>query len=608
MHMREEELHRRLSLIEHRLSSIEQYLGAPKGPDQTAVSPDVVLQSPSATGTVSPEDLPVLPANARAADALLRVPTLVDDPTTPPASHTQPPRAPARDWENRIGADWLNRIGIAAVLIGCAYFLKYAFENRWIGPAGRVALGLFTGLAILVWAERLLRRGHRTFSCSMVVLSVGILYLSIWASSQMYQLVPVGVAFGGMLLVTAMLTAFSLRHRAEFIAALALTSGFLTPVLLSTHANQALELFSYIALLDLAALVLLFLHPWYRLLIVSFIGSASLFTAWYGAWYGVEQRGLATIAATLFFLIFAAVPFIRSRSRVERRAIPRFLGVVLMTNAAWFFTAQLLAMYKDDSSRAILALLLAAFHLLVASLLAKLSTAGWRDFLVRFYALIGIALLAVAVPFEFSGYMVTVGWLIEAAVLLMVGARSGRTYFARAGGIILTAATWVLLTVDAYPPGILLLNISVAVHLFAAAIFAVIAWQQRRVREALYKFSVIMVATICLVAATREVTAWFALHMPDANVAKEFTYSAVWMTFAAFMMILGFIREAPFIRKIALAILGFTIVKVFLFDLSALDRGYRIISFIVLGVLLLAISFVYQKRAGADGSRASPQP
>jgi uncharacterized membrane protein len=38
-----------------------------------------------------------------------------------------------------------------------------------------------------------------------------------------------------------------------------------------------------------------------------------------------------------------------------------------------------------------------------------------------------------------------------------------------------------------------------------------------------------------------------------------------------------------------------TIGKVFIYDVSQLDRGYRIVSFIVLGALLLAISFVYQR-------------
>ncbi len=38
--------------------------------------------------------------------------------------------------EKKIGQYWLNRIGIVAILVGVSYFLKYAFENNWIGPAG----------------------------------------------------------------------------------------------------------------------------------------------------------------------------------------------------------------------------------------------------------------------------------------------------------------------------------------------------------------------------------------------------------------------------------------------------------------------------------------
>ena len=44
-----------------------------------------------------------------------------------------------------------------------------------------------------------------------------------------------------------------------------------------------------------------------------------------------------------------------------------------------------------------------------------------------------------------------------------------------------------------------------------------------------------------------------------------------------------------------MVLIAFTIGKVFLYDVSELDRGYRIVSFIVLGALLLAISFVYQR-------------
>src|SRR6476646_8349256 len=40
--------------------------------------------------------------------------------------------------ESQIGANWFNRIGIITVLVSVGFFLNYAFENDWVGPAGRV--------------------------------------------------------------------------------------------------------------------------------------------------------------------------------------------------------------------------------------------------------------------------------------------------------------------------------------------------------------------------------------------------------------------------------------------------------------------------------------
>ncbi len=79
------------------------------------------------------------------------------------------------------------------------------------------------------------------------------------------------------------------------------------------------------------------------------------------------------------------------------------------------------------------------------------------------------------------------------------------------------------------------------------------------------------------------------------KIARDFTYSALWMAYGAMLMVVGFWRRSAFVRWQALVLIAFTIGKVFLYDVSELDRGYRIVSFIVLGALLLAISFVYQR-------------
>jgi len=79
------------------------------------------------------------------------------------------------------------------------------------------------------------------------------------------------------------------------------------------------------------------------------------------------------------------------------------------------------------------------------------------------------------------------------------------------------------------------------------------------------------------------------------RLAEGFTYSALWMAYGAVLMIVGFWRRSAFVRWQALLLIAVTIIKVFVYDALQLDKGYRIVSLIVLGVLLLAISFVYQR-------------
>jgi uncharacterized membrane protein len=75
----------------------------------------------------------------------------------------------------------------------------------------------------------------------------------------------------------------------------------------------------------------------------------------------------------------------------------------------------------------------------------------------------------------------------------------------------------------------------------------------------------------------------------------DFTYSAWFMLYGAVLMAAGFLRRAALLRWQALVLLTLSIGKVFLFDTSHLSEGYRVASFLGLGALLLAVSFVYQR-------------
>jgi uncharacterized membrane protein len=67
------------------------------------------------------------------------------------------------------------------------------------------------------------------------------------------------------------------------------------------------------------------------------------------------------------------------------------------------------------------------------------------------------------------------------------------------------------------------------------------------------------------------------------------------MLYGAALLAVGFWKRSAFLRWQALILLVFTTGKTFLYDMRDLSQGYRVLSFLGLGALLMAISFAYQK-------------
>jgi uncharacterized membrane protein len=520
-------------------------------------------------------------------------------PPPPPPSPPPPPAArrppPAGGVEGIIGAHWLNRIGIAALLVGAAFFLKYAFENEWIGPAARVGIGLIAGVALLIWSERFHARGHTLFAHSLKVVAVGLLYLSIWAASQTYALISNGASFAAMTVVSIAVVGLAIRHRSEFLAGLALTGGFLTPVLLSTGANRQVELFTYCALLDIVALVLVTLYPWVRALMVAFFGTLFLYVGWYSSFYSRAQMPRTIAFSTLFLLLFAVVPLLR---RWEARGIATGVLLLLPFANAFVYFGQLSLMLQDASRLAKYTAALAAFFLAIA---LALRLRGEEEEITAAHVALALGFVTVTIPLQLDALWITIGWLAEAAALLLLSRDipgPAARIFRALGSICLALATLRLLFIDRFHPQLPLLNMRALTYALAVAVFSGIAIGSERFR----KFATASLNALALIALTAEVSDYFR----SRNLTRDFAWSALWMIYGGALMAIGFRRRNSYLRWLALILLGVTVVKVFGYDLSELRRIYRILSFIALGVLLLAISFAYQKKWISASPGSSP--
>lgn len=522
--------------------------------------------------------------------------------------------------ESRIGSQWFNRIGILAVLIGMAWFLKFAIDNQWIGPLGRVLIGLVSGAGLIAWSEKFRSRGFAVFSYSLKAIGSGVLYLSLWAAFSVYQLVPSGVAFAAMIAVTAFNGMMAWLQDAELLALYAIVGGICTPVLLSTGENHEVALFSYVLLLDVAMLVLVALRPWSRLLFVAFIGTIVMVAGWWIGYYTAAQCTRTAVFITLFFLIFALAPRL-VRIAVRADAEPSgwdALSVMVLPaiNAGLGFVA-FYALYDQPGtewSTPWIAVLFSAFYLGMLRLPAR----GWlhksSELLDSLHLAAAVVFLTLAIPLKAHGRWITAGWLGEGAALLWVARRTHvKLLGAMAlGSLILGLIALLVLN----PPASLtpIFNSRFAAYAFAIAVFVFVA--RLEVQNAgeteqtagqkwplLAASSVLLVNLLTLIAFSLEIQAFW--HSQSGandfnawranNIYAEFSYSAFFMFYGALLLTAGFWRRSSYLRWQALVLLAVSVGKVFLVDMSTLSQGFRILSFLGLGALLLAVSFVYQR-------------
>jgi uncharacterized membrane protein len=517
------------------------------------------------------------------------------------------------DLEKKIGQYWLNRIGIIAMLIGVSYFLKYAFANNWIGPGGRVAIGLVAGIGLILWSERFRNQGHKPFSYSLKAIGIGTLYLSLWGAFQVYHLIPAAAAFVAMMIVTAATIALALTQDAELLASFAVAGGFATPILLSTGQNHEVVLFAYVCLLDFAILAMTAAKPWRRLLWGSFAGTILLYAGWYGAYYTDAQRGLTVLFAALFAAIFAAIPIVARHDRSTRfGGFSVTLTLLPLLNAAAFFLA-LYNMYQQETvTLTWYALGLAAIYLGISNGVTRRFPGKDTKFISLLHVSIAIAFLTIAIPLKLNAEWITIGWLIESAALLWMSIQVKADFLRYLAAAALTLGIFRLLVVDRFQTETLVWNMRFATYAIAIAVLgAIVKFGKQYASEnemSLLQLAQVTLNVLALFALTLEARDYFYRQLQASyraglglafyehnQFAHYFSYSAIWLIYGAALMAIGFWKRSAFVRWQSLVLIAVTIVKVFLYDVAALQQGYRVLSFVALGAVLLAISFIYQR-------------
>lgn len=515
----------------------------------------------------------------------------------PPSIWSVPakPARPAFSFEAFFAGRGLQLVGLVLVLLGVAFFLNLAFTRGWVGPAERILLGLVCGVVLVVFGARSLRANGTPVAESLIGLGGGILYLSSWAAVVVFPQLYVGrsAAFITMVAITGVLVAISATRRSERVALLALVGGFLTPVLLNTGTPAPEFLAGYVLILGLAFATLAVSARFRYVEGAAFVASA-LYLPAFGVGDGfstAQAYGVATAIFVLFAVTFSAGALRDGGARAWRLA--------LLSLDAFCYVAMLQWIFNDRQTTLGVAMLVLSAATLAAARLVRPS-AG----LTRAYAYIGLSAATLALPSLLRNSSLTDAFILEGAVLAILGARRNDAVVTAAGNVILAAVALYLLA-DALiaPPAntafsSLTLSFVIAV---AALAFARAQLRDLTANAAAIRGwgGVLNVAANVLALAGISRILLDAFGGPTWNVAVpgvvQVGISFAWMVYATALFGLGLARRNALFQRQGLVLLAVVIFKVFTIDLSNVDVAWRIISFVVLGIVCMGISAWYMR-------------
>ena len=351
------------------------------------------------------------------------------------------------DLEKFIGENLISKIGIAILVLAIAFFVKYAIDNDWIGPVGRVGVGLLFG-GLLVGLAHRLRSQYKAFSSVLVGGGLAIFYFTIALAYHQYQLFNQTTAFVIMLVVTGFSVLLSLLYDRQELAIISLVGGFVTPFLVSNGSGNYQVLFTYLLILNTGLLVMAYNKAWRLLNALAFGFTAILFATWliqlpYDTRQSVYTGG--AIFASTFYILFFVVN-IAHTIRENKKFIASDFAILLL-NTCLYFGAMLyfLSQLGLDRYKGVFCAVMGVFHIVLSWLLFRKQRVD-NNIL---YLLIGITLsfVSLTAPLQLHGHYITLFWASESVLLYWLFLKSKMRLIGLASRLI-WAAMLVSLVMD----------------------------------------------------------------------------------------------------------------------------------------------------------------
>lgn len=490
--------------------------------------------------------------------------------------------------------DWLLKLGAMLLLIGFGWLTTYAFLNNWIGPMGRIALGIITGVLFIVFGWYRINKYITQGGIFMVLGSTTVL-LTIFAARSVYDFFTPLTALIVMFLSTAFVALASVKYNSRALALLSLGLAGIAPLLTKSPATDHVWLFAYLFIVILGAIWIVALTG-QRILTAAGLIIISIYSLpHFSSPFSYPLVNIDTLL--LFAYAFAAVFFLTNTVGLlklkDKEIVP---DLITAAGNGLFLLTWIMNVAQDEWKSLIISAWMIVFT--VGAFLIFKITNRREPFYV--YAGIGIAMLAAATSAELSGATLVIAYTIESGLIALI------TYLVLrdikvaqsvslllVGPILMSASSinspaWATSVFNKDFFVLLILGLT----LFGLGLFFWLNVRQSQ-DKASRQFSFAWLITGSIYAYT---ILWLCLHAGLENESIATMISLVVYTIVGLLSyFFGLANRRNGLKIYGGILVGFVVVRLFLVDIWLMELAGRIVTFFLIGALLMSTAFLGKK-------------
>ncbi|HUI29666.1 MAG TPA: hypothetical protein VLX91_05580 [Candidatus Acidoferrales bacterium] len=478
--------------------------------------------------------------------------------------------------ELQIGLYWFAKVGIVALITGAVFLLLQPYRS--ISPLFAPALGCALAMAVLLLCRYLSRSSPfiagYLLGSGLVLLFFATLRLHFLTNDPALKALIVEIAL--LLFVCAVSLTISLSRKSIYLAAVSLTMGYVTALL----ANMDLPFFMITAVVAAVTVYLAVKNGWHSLVVYGIVSTYLAHFIWFinNPLIGnrVELRGSSFVAALLvllWILIFATASYLRGKN-IKEDSVILLSSILNCLGGYGLYFIITVTKFQDR---------LPSSNLIASTLFIILAATYWTQlnsrFRTFFYAMTGYAALSVAIVagFKTPDFFI---WLCWQSLLVVSTAVWFRSKFIVVTNFIIYVLIFLAYLTLAGTVSITGISFGVVALLSAR----VLNWQRHRL-----ELKTDLMRNAYLVSAFLIIP--YALYH---TVPTEFV-SLSWLGVAIIYYIISLILKNIKYRWMALLTFLGTALYLLVIGTTKLEPVFRIVSFMVLGIVLLVVSFIYAR-------------